>query len=90
MSDVRYQALFHDDVTQTLTSVNRIVCERVMRGMFVTFLYAVVDPANGEVVYGNAGHLAPILRHADGRLTRWEETVSSWLQLDSEKDKSHG
>lgn len=73
MSDVRYQALFHDDVAKTLTSVNRIVCERVMRGMFVTFLYAVVDPGNGEVVYGNAGHLAPLLRHADGRLSRWED-----------------
>ncbi len=73
MSDVRYQALFHDDVSKTLTSVNKIVAERVMRGMFVTFLYAVVDPAVGEVVYGNAGHLAPILRHADGRLTRWED-----------------
>lgn len=24
------------------------------------------------------------------RLTRWENTVSSWLQLDSEKDESHG
>lgn len=73
MSDVRYQALFHDDVSLTLTSVNRIVAERVMRGMFVTFLYAVLDPATGEVIYGNAGHLAPIVRHADGRLSRWED-----------------
>jgi sigma-B regulation protein RsbU (phosphoserine phosphatase) len=73
MSDVRYQALFHDDVALTLTSVNRIVAERVMRGMFVTFLYAVLDPATGGVVYGNAGHLAPIVRHADGRLSRWED-----------------
>ena len=67
-------ALFHDDVAKTLTSVNRIVAERVMRGMFVTFLYAVLDPATGEVVYGNAGHLAPIVRHADGKLTRWEDS----------------
>src|SRR5262245_18408515 len=74
MSDVRYQALFHDDVAKTLTSVNRIVAERVMRGMFVTFLYAVLDPASGEVVYGNAGDLAPIVRHADGKLTRWEDS----------------
>jgi sigma-B regulation protein RsbU (phosphoserine phosphatase) len=73
MSDVRYQALLHDDVGRTLTAVNRIVAERVMRGMFVTFLYAVLDPATGEVVYGNAGHLAPIVRHADGRLSRWED-----------------
>jgi sigma-B regulation protein RsbU (phosphoserine phosphatase) len=73
MSDVRYQALFHDDVAKTLLSVNRIVAERVMRGMFVTFLYAVLDPSNGRVAYGNAGHLAPIVRHADGRLTRWED-----------------
>ncbi len=24
------------------------------------------------------------------RLTRWEKTLSSWLQLDSPKDESHG
>jgi serine phosphatase RsbU (regulator of sigma subunit) len=76
MSDVRYQALYHDDVALTLRSVNAIVASRVMRGMFVTFIYAVIDPDSGEVTYGNAGHLSPIVRHADGRLSQWDEPRS--------------
>ncbi|MFM8386915.1 MAG: PP2C family protein-serine/threonine phosphatase [Planctomycetia bacterium] len=72
LSDIRYQALFHDDVSRTLEAVNAVVVERASRGMFVTLLYAVVDPATGEVTYGNAGHLAPLVRKAGGGLERWE------------------
>ncbi len=73
MSDVRYQALLHDDVAVTLNTVDRIVAERATRGMFVTFLYAVIDPATGKVVFGNAGHLPPIVRRKDGRLEEWTQ-----------------
>jgi sigma-B regulation protein RsbU (phosphoserine phosphatase) len=72
LSDLRYEALYHDEVARTLASVNRIVAERATRGMFVTLLYAVVDPASGAVEVGNAGHLPPIVRRADGTLTPWE------------------
>ena len=81
MSDVRYQALFHEDVAKTLTAVNSIVAERVTRGMFVTFIYAAVDPANGSVVYGNAGHLAPLVRRADGTLREWTGVASCPLGI---------
>ncbi len=73
MSDVRYQALLCDDVADTLTDVNDIVAERATRGMFVTMFYGVIDPATGEVEYANAGHLAPIIRKADGSLEEWAE-----------------
>lgn len=76
MSDVRYQALYHDDVAATLTAVNAIVAERVTRGMFVTFFYAVLDPATGEVQYANAGHLPPVIRRADGTLEEWPDPSS--------------
>ena len=75
MSDVRYQALLHDDVAETLSHVNAIVAERVTRGMFVTMFYGVLDPQTGEVQYGNAGHLAPIIRHADGTLEEWPQPI---------------
>ena len=71
MSDVRYQALLKDDVAQTLTAVNDIVAARVTRGMFVTFFYAVLDPSSGEVEFGNAGHVPPLVRHIDGSLDEW-------------------
>src|SRR5262245_45465262 len=76
LSDVRYEALYHGDVGKTLASVNDIVARRSTRGMFVTLLYAVFDPRSHSVSFGNAGHVAPLLRGADGRVSRWEEAVS--------------
>jgi sigma-B regulation protein RsbU (phosphoserine phosphatase) len=43
--------------------------------MFVTFFYAVVDPKTGEVEFGNAGHLAPLIRRADGSLDEWSDSI---------------
>ncbi len=75
MSDVRYQALLRDDVAETLSRVNDIVAERSSRGMFVTMFYGVLDPATGELEYGNAGHLAPLIRGVDGTLAEWQEPL---------------
>lgn len=36
---------------------------------FVTVLYALADPATGHVLVGNAGHLPPLVVHADGGVT---------------------
>ena len=81
MSDVRYQALLKDDVAKTLTAINDIVADRVTRGMFVTFCYAVLDPATGQVEFGNAGHLPPIIRHADGSLEEWPKPAGMPLGI---------
>jgi phosphoserine phosphatase RsbU/P len=75
LSDVRYEALYHDDVSATLSSVNDIVARRSTRGMFVTLLYAVYDPTRRHVSYGNAGHLAPLVRSATGAVSRWEDAA---------------
>lgn len=81
MSDVRYQALLHDDVAETLCHVNDIVAERATRGMFVTMFYGVLDPATGEIEYGNAGHLAPIIRKVDGSLESWGDPLGMPLGI---------
>ncbi len=73
LSDVRYEALFHDDVGATLASVNDIVAKRSTRGMFVTLLYAVYDPSNQAVTYGNAGHLSPLVRTPAGTVSTWDD-----------------
>jgi sigma-B regulation protein RsbU (phosphoserine phosphatase) len=49
LSDVRYEALYHDDVSATLAAVNDIVAKRSTRGMFVTLLYALYDPSRKRV-----------------------------------------
>ena len=76
LSDVRYEALFHDDVSATLSAVNDIVAKRSTRGMFVTLLYAVYDPMRRQVTFGNAGHLPPIVRGSGGSITKWEDAPS--------------
>ncbi len=41
--------------------LNAIVSRRSTRGMFVTAVYAVIDPASGAVQFVNAGHLPPVI-----------------------------
>ena len=49
-----------------LREVNDLLCEDNDAMMFVTLLYAVYDPATGEVTYANGGHNTPLILHADG------------------------
>jgi len=51
---------------EVLQRVNDLLCPDIPDKMFVTCLYAVVDPATGHVRYANAGHNLPYVRTADG------------------------
>ncbi len=50
----------------TLATLNRTICTHCPPGKFITFFYAVVDPANGKIRYANAGHNQPLMIRADG------------------------
>ncbi len=52
-----------------LQEVNNLLVEDNETMMFVTLLYAVYDPASGQLTYANGGHNAPLIRHADGSST---------------------
>ncbi|MBF0248978.1 MAG: SpoIIE family protein phosphatase [Alphaproteobacteria bacterium] len=52
-----------------LQRINAEVCETSLRGMFVTMVAGVYDPATGRVVLANAGHEPPLLHGADGSFT---------------------
>jgi anti-sigma regulatory factor (Ser/Thr protein kinase) len=49
-----------------LRDVNEHLVPDMPEKMFVTCLYAVLDPASGELGFANAGHDLPYLRTADG------------------------
>ncbi len=51
------------DVLESLRIVNRELVRDVRRGMFVTALYALVDPRTAEVQVICAGHKVPLLRY---------------------------
>ncbi|MGH9670945.1 MAG: PP2C family protein-serine/threonine phosphatase, partial [Terriglobales bacterium] len=50
--------------------VNRAVCKSITIGKFITFFYAVLDPAGRRLTYTNAGHNAPLLARQDGACLR--------------------
>ncbi len=42
-----------------LRQANEYLCQGMPANMFVTSLYAIIDPANGKIVFANAGHNLP-------------------------------
>jgi serine phosphatase RsbU (regulator of sigma subunit)/anti-sigma regulatory factor (Ser/Thr protein kinase) len=53
---------------EVLALVNDLLCPDIPPKMFVTCLYAVLDPISGVMRYANAGHNLPYLRTVDGTL----------------------
>ncbi|HKF37263.1 MAG TPA: SpoIIE family protein phosphatase [Ktedonobacteraceae bacterium] len=51
---------------KVLERVNNILCAEIPPKMFVTCLYAILDPASGQLLYANAGHDLPYWRHSSG------------------------
>ena len=49
-----------------LHELNDLLCENNETLMFVTLLYAIYDPASGELTYANGGHNPPLIVHSDG------------------------
>jgi phosphoserine phosphatase RsbU/P len=52
------------------TRVNSAICDVTVVGKFVSFLYAVIDPAAHTLTYSNAGHCPGMLVRHDGSLHR--------------------
>jgi sigma-B regulation protein RsbU (phosphoserine phosphatase) len=55
------------DPGRLLSIINKEICETVSRGMFVTMVAGLYEPATGHVRYANAGHLPPLLRHREAK-----------------------
>jgi serine phosphatase RsbU (regulator of sigma subunit) len=51
---------------QVLERANEMLCPDIPANMFVTCLYAVLDPTSGLLQYANAGHDLPYLRRSGG------------------------
>ena len=73
-----------------LREVNDLLCEDNDAMMFVTLLYAVYDPATGEVTYANGGHNTPLILHADGTSTELPLTGGVALGVMDDMDFEQG
>jgi phosphoserine phosphatase RsbU/P len=59
-SDLQYYTLLHPEPRVLLTQINKILCERAKRGMFVTLVYILLDTEENQIKIANAGHMPPI------------------------------
>jgi serine phosphatase RsbU (regulator of sigma subunit)/anti-sigma regulatory factor (Ser/Thr protein kinase) len=55
-----------DSPGKVLEQANELLVPDIPRNMFVTCLYAILDPATGYMRYANAGHDLPYRRHSGG------------------------
>ncbi len=59
---------------RVLEMVNEIIYQDIPPNMFVTCLYALLDPESGQLLYANAGHDLPYHRHQTGEVTELRAT----------------
>jgi len=64
----RVQVLAEDpsNLAAFMTRLNKATCANCPSNRFITFFFALVDPASGSVTFANAGHNPPILVRASG------------------------
>jgi len=67
------------DPGKVLAEVNTLLTENNETMMFVTLVYALYNPANGELTYANGGHCHPLVVHPDG--TSEELTATGGVSL---------
>lgn len=65
-SDFQYYTLLHPTPQSLLTQMNKVLCDRAQRGMFVTLVYMLLDTNDNTVVIANAGHMSPIYSDDQG------------------------
>ncbi len=75
-SDARFWLVGERSPAVAITKLSQAFIKSGWSDRFVTFLLAVIDLETHEVVLVNAGHMPPILRHADGRVEEVGEDAS--------------
>ncbi len=70
---LRGQAPWSDTVSACVERVNRLLCQRIRKGSFVTLVYGILDPHRHQFSFANAGHNRPYLRAADGTVRRLDQ-----------------
>ena len=74
-SAVRNIVEFVPDAAASVTRINDHMCAKAVEGRFVTFVLVVLNPAKHTMWVVNAGHMSPLVRHADGAVEELDESA---------------
>ena len=66
-TSLRYIAREHDRPSEALKALNRAMVSAMRSDMFITIIYAVIDPADGSIRIARAGHEKPLVYDAAKR-----------------------
>ena len=67
---------FLQDAEKAIDAINRHMCSNMVEGRFVTYVLVIIDLKANELTLVNAGHMSPIIRHADGKTEEFpDETI---------------
>lgn len=58
----------HTSPAAVLRELNRVMSTDIQAGLYVTMLYAIVDPAQNQVTFARAGHELPLLARPEPEL----------------------
>ncbi|HEX6986105.1 MAG TPA: GAF domain-containing SpoIIE family protein phosphatase, partial [Planctomycetaceae bacterium] len=67
-SSARYQLLTRPTAGEALGALNTEIARTALGHRFITCLFAVLDPKTHTVTVANAGHMAPLIRDAAGKV----------------------
>ncbi|MDO4570389.1 MAG: SpoIIE family protein phosphatase [Planctomycetia bacterium] len=65
-AEARYLLAIHPNVTDAIHALNNTFCDSRWEDRFVTLVTGVLNPKTHEIELVNAGHVPPIICHAEG------------------------
>jgi serine phosphatase RsbU (regulator of sigma subunit) len=72
-SVVRSTFQYVEQVDVAVSQINDHMCDKAVEGRFVTFVAALLDPADHSLSVVNAGHMSPMIRRAKGTIEELPE-----------------
>lgn len=63
------------DVEGAMEAINDHMCDTSVEGRFVTYVLVIIDTETNELVLSNAGHMSPLIRHADGSVEQFDDEL---------------
>ncbi len=67
-SAARFHLLTKPSVSEAMTGLNREIASSGLGFRFITCVIAILNPKTHELTIANAGHMPPLMRHANGEV----------------------